>query len=168
MRYGDRSGKSKEDVSRLVTHGLFAATEHHVDLYFVTLEHKLFGLSFLEEEVMLLGTIAEAHALGLDFLLLGFGGLGLLGGVILKLPVIRETTHRGDGLRGHLDEVKFAFFGNDHTLGWTHGAKWFAGFANHHYLWSQDLLIDAVTLLNNNFRLRSIVASASHVRTYNL
>lgn len=145
-----------------VTHRFFASAEDEFDLDLVAFAHELFRLILLEEKVMFLGSIAEADAFGLNFLLLGFGLLVLFRLVILEFAVVGDATDRRHGLGRDFDEVELMLASEGDTSGWRHDTLVFTVLIDNHDLWREDLFIDPIALFDDRLWFGAMVATTTH------
>lgn len=159
---GEAFEKGGQILFGFVSHRFLPTMQHDFDSYFVSLRHEFLSLRFLEEEIVGVGPETDANALDIDFLLLRFGLLLLLGLLVYELAVVGEFADRGLRERGNFDEVGFASLCELEGGRERHGAEILAAFVDDDDFRRQDLLVDTERILRSHLWLGSIVSASTH------
>src|SRR6478735_7689161 len=122
---------------------LLAAAEHDRDLDLVARTQEPHDVTLLGLVVVLVDLGTKLHLLDDHVRLVAPGLAGLLGVLVLELPVVHELADRGASLRGDLDEVEVGLDGKLECLVGRHDANGLAVGSYEPDLGYADPVVDA-------------------------
>lgn len=107
VRYVNLADEIAKILFCLFPIGLLPPSEHHLDLDLVSLGKEFFDLIAFEEYVVFIGAQTYPDTLDIDFVLLAFRLLLLLGLLVLEFPIVYEPADGRLCVGGNLYQIEF-------------------------------------------------------------
>jgi hypothetical protein len=142
-QFGDVSGQPLQQAVAHLRAGLLPAAEHDGDLDLVAALEEALDVALLGLVVVRVDLEAQPHLLDDGERLVPPGLAGLLGGLVLELPVVHELADRRLGHGSDLDEVELRVLGQTQCFADRHDADLLALGTDQADLGDADTVVDA-------------------------